>query len=162
MAKSEIFKKENVADSGKTLGAVAAGIVFSHAANSFIPTFENKAVNIAVPYGIAGVSFVGALAVKNPFLKTALLANSVYSALVGTRRVVNELSTPNAEGKRKMSEKAQGIIDKILPLGCPENPLLAGFGDTSETLDVDDYEIIETEDFKDEEIRGELTNSILA
>lgn len=148
MAKSEIFTKKNAANSSKTLGAVAAGIVISHAAHSFTPSFGKPALDIAVPFGVSGVGFVGAMATKNPIAKTMMLAGAAYSFLQGGRKLVNHLSTPNADGTRKMSEKTESIINKVLPLGCPDNPLLAGLGNDealdASTVDLTDIEIIDS------------------
>lgn len=120
--------KQSAKNVGLQAGAIATGIVGGHLVHSLIPEFENPTVNIAVPFGVSGAAAVGAMAVANPFAKTALTAVSVFSFLKGARRLVDKLATPNAEGKAVISESLKKGIDYVVPsLGCPIMPI-SGLG----------------------------------
>lgn len=120
--------KKDAKEVGIQAGGLATGIVGGHAALKVIPKI-NDTVDMIVPFGVAGVATTGAMMVKHPFAKAALVGLGVFSFFKGTSIVVNKLSTPNAEGKVVISENMKAGIDYVLPqLGNDVTIPVAGIG----------------------------------
>lgn len=137
----KFLTKSNAAEAGKNAGGIAIGVIGAHLATSMIPRFENKILDHSIPFALSGGSFIAGMAVKNKVAKIALLAICAGSFLNGTRRVIETLATPNAEGKVIIPESAMSFVDKILPLGCANVDYSASMGTVD--LEESEYEMIE-------------------
>ena len=153
------ISKSNAKEVGIQVGGIATGMVAGNAAYKVIPKI-NDTVDMIVPFAVSGAGTIGAMMVKQPFAKAALIGLSLFSLFKGSSMVVTKLSTPNAEGKAVISASLKSGIDYVLPsLGNDLMIPVAGIGIASSDLDLikptidlagdEDYtpmeEVVETE-----------------